>query len=303
MSFFILPALIALLAKLAVLIIAYRSVHKSRAFFSMVVVFAAHNFFEVLVFLKFVGGDFGFVITAYYLASIWGLAVMLLYALDVGQYKNQYLVIVPITLAVVLSLGVMFTDLVVGGERALGYVLTAVRGPLYWSFQLYSATMFILVASVLIRGYRNAKTHITEIQCLSTLLALAPFTVSACAIMILMNLGFNLNATTILPIATSAFLVITLLGEAKHNLTDVRRFLPWSAEKKTSNQIMDIFSNYARDDMDYRQAVNDIEKLLVVHKYQKNDENASATAELMGMPRSSLYSIFNRLKIESKGNK
>jgi len=300
MSIYVIPALVALIAKVVILVVAYRSIQKSRAFFNMVVVFAIHNLCEVLIFFKFGGGNIGYVLIAYYIASVWGLALMLFYALKASRYDNRYLTLGVIAVAAVISVFMGSTSLLIGGERAIGYALTAVRGPFYWTFQLYSLVMYAVVVSVLIHGYRRAQAHTTEIQCLSILCALAPLMLFGCIIMILMNLGYAVNATGVLPIATSAFLAIILLGESKHNLTDVRRFLPWSPEKRTSNEIMDIFSNYARDEVDYRQAVSDIEKLLVVHKYQKNGENASVTAELMGMPRSSLYSIFNRLKIESK---
>ena len=81
-------------------------------------------------------------------------------------------------------------------------------------------------------------------------------------------------------------------------MTDVRRFIPFSDERQTSNHIMDIFSSYAQDKVNYRDAVSSIEKLLVEHKYDKNDRNATYAAEKMGMPRSSLYSLFNRLEIK-----
>jgi len=60
---------------------------------------------------------------------------------------------------------------------------------------------------------------------------------------------------------------------------------------------MDIFSTYSQDKLSYRDAVSHIEKLMVEHKYEKNNRNATYAAEKMGMPRSSLYSLFNRLQI------
>ena len=115
-----------------------------------------------------------------------------------------------------------------------------------------------------------------------------------------MALNLNINATVFVPIMISVFLYITVKSEAQHKLTDLRRFMPFSPERKTSQDIMELFSSYARDETTYRESVNEIEKLLVMHKYNKNEKNASATAETMGMPRSSLYSIFNRLGIKTK---
>ncbi|MBL4672141.1 MAG: hypothetical protein JKX81_07750 [Arenicella sp.] len=302
MNMYILPALVALFVKLGILIVAHRSDTHSKFFYKVVLAFALHNLCEVLLFLKFfIIGNYEPVLLSYYVMSVWGLVFILLYGMEVARANIRFIGNALLALGVTLTALLLATDLIVAGAHSFSYTMTAIRGPFYWVFQVFSILMYFAVSLVLIQGYRNAKGHNMEIRCLSTLVAFAPIVLLSVGIIIVMNLGYQFNATAILPVATSAFLVITLLGESQHKLTDIRRFLPWSPERKTSNEIMDIFSQYARDDVNYREAVSDIERLLVLHKYQKNDANASATAELMGMPRSSLYSIFNRLKIDSRG--
>ena len=66
---------------------------------------------------------------------------------------------------------------------------------------------------------------------------------------------------------------------------------------------MDIFSRYAQDEVNYRDGMAEIEKLLVLHKHSKSEGNVSQTAASMDIPRSSLYSIFRRLEIEVKEKK
>jgi hypothetical protein len=301
MNIYILPALVALFVKLGILVVAHRSTTHSKNFYKVVLAFALHNLCEVALFLKFfVIGNYEPVLLSYYVMSVWGLVFILFYSMDVGRVNIRFLGSTLVFVGFALTVLLLASDLIVAGARSFSYTMTAIRGPFYWVFQVFSILMYFVVSLVLLQGYRNAKSHSMEIQCLSTLIAFAPIVLLSVGIIIVMNLGFQFNATAILPIATSAFLVITLLSESKHRLTDIRRFLPWSPERKTSNEIMDIFSQYARDDVNYREAVSDIERLLVLHKYQKNDANASATAERMGMPRSSLYSIFNRLKIDNR---
>jgi hypothetical protein len=301
MNLYILPALLALMIKVGVLVIAHRSERHSPGFIKLVLVFALHNLCEVLLFIEFfLAGSNDLTLRAYYVSSIWGLVFVLLYGMEVAHYKQPTLRLVALAGATLLSVMVLASGYVVAGSHAIGYVFTATKGPLYFLFQVYSMAAMMTVFAVLVFGYRSAKSHMTEIQCLSTVASFLPLILLSVLIMMLMNLGFEINATAILPIATSAFLCILLLTESHHRLTDIRRFLPGSPERRTSHEIMDIFSRYARDDMEYRAAVSEIEKMLVMHKYQKNDRNASATAQRMGMPRSSLYSIFNRLKIEDK---
>jgi beta-lactamase superfamily II metal-dependent hydrolase len=132
------------------------------------------------------------------------------------------------------------------------------------------------------------------------LLAVLPLLVVAISVVVLMSMGIKINAAGIVPVLTTLFLLITIRGEANHKLTDVRRHIPFSLERKTSAQIMDIFSRYAQDEVNYRDGMAEIEKLLVTHKHSKNKGNVSVTAASMDIPRSSLYSIFRRLDINVK---
>ena len=198
---------------------------------------------------------------------------------------------------------IAFSDLIVSGSSTLNYSITASQGKLYVVWQLFCLMTGIATSLALWIGLKSAKDHQLEIRCVYTAFALAPLVLLSLLILVLMGLGFQVNAVVAMPVATTLFLVIMLTSEYQHRLTDVRRFLPWSNERRTSQKIMDIFSNYSRDDLEYRQAVSEIERLLVLHKYDKNEGNASETAGKMGMPRSSLYSIFNRLDIESRGDK
>jgi len=225
-----------------------------------------------------------------------------LYAAEVSESQNKALthgVIFVIAAFAILS---VCTDVIVVGSRSIEYSITAVKGSAYVIFQAFSVGLISLAVTMLIRGYRKANSHQRQIRCASTILAILP-TVLACLILLLiMSLGYQLNATAIIPITMMAFILITLASEGSHKLTDIRRYIPGSVERRSSREVMDICTSYSRDEISYRDAVSQIERVLVVHKYQKNGKNASVTAELMGMPRSSLYSIFNRLKIESKNS-
>lgn len=300
MNIYILPALVALVAKLVILFYAQRSPGQSRMFFSLVLILACHNLCEVLIFLEFSSGERYEILSAYYVATIWALCFLLIYANEVSRATILKFKTPLIATSVVITLFLVFSNAIIDGGRSIGYVMTAIKGPFYWVFQVFALVMLISTFVLLSAGYKRAKNHLIEIQTLNVLIALAPVMIVCFAIIALMNMGFDINATAVLPLATTLFLLMTLKNEAEHRLTDVRRFLPFSIERKTSNEIMDIYTQYARDQISYRDSVNQIERLLVLHKYSKSDGNASETAELMGVPRSSLYSIFNRLRIDTK---
>ncbi len=311
MSIYIIPALFALMIKLGVLTLSTKGVSKSPLFFTMVLFFACHNVAEVLGILEFFNGErLTQVLRWYYLMTIGALGVMVLYAADISNISRKWgganlriFNVCVITLTSALAILIMFTNALVAGSESLGYIMTSVRGPAYLLFPLFAILSFCLVVSLLVYGYKNAESHRDEISSAYTLLALAPVVIASFVLMGLMVFGVRINATAVLPITTALFLVIMLKTERQHRIIDIRRHIPYSLERKTSAQIMEIFSKYASDEVNYRDGLAEIEKLLVLHKHDKHRGNVSSTASSMEIPRSSLYSIFRRLDIELKESK
>ena len=300
MSFLFLPAAIALLVKLFILYFAKNRSHQSTFFLPLVCVLACHNLCEVLGFFEFTAsGGLSFLLNVYYAITTFVVLIIYFYSKEISQSKSKLREYAALAFASVLSLLILFTDFVVAGDKSIGYIITAVKGDYYFVFQIFVVTMIVAIITELVNGYRNADTHITQTQCVISILALGPVILVGLVTMVCLYLGVELSGAILFPVATTFFLLIMLVSESKHKLTDVRRFVPFSPENSTANEIITIFDRFAYDDIEYREAIGDIEKLLVTYKYQKNGGNASTTAKLMGMPRSSLYSIFNRLKIES----
>ncbi len=300
MNIYAYPALVAFLINFAVIWAALKGQKQTKVFVPLVMGFSFLNLCEVLIFLTMGSALIDYLIRAYYVGALLSLGLVSLYAAEVSESQNKtltYSVIFVIATFAILS---ACTDLVVVGSRSIEYSVTAVKGSGYIIFQAFSVGLITSAVFMLIRGYRSANSHQQQIKCASTIVAILPTVLACLILLVLMSLGYRLNATGIIPITMMAFILITLASEGSHKLTDIRRFIPGSVERRSSRDVMDICTSYSRDEISYRDAVSQIERVLVVHKYQKNDKNASATAELMGMPRSSLYSIFNRLKIESK---
>lgn len=299
MSIYVIPAIIALAFKIFILFVSRRGGRMSNHFVFMVLVFAFHNLCEVLCFWEYFHNIKGeYLLRTYYVISLLGLLAIGLHCSRVSGQGGKLFEIAMLITSAIVSLLILFTDMIVSGTTSWGYIFTAMRGEFYWIFQVVSLNSIVCISGLLVLGYRKSENHDSQIQCVYMGLALLPLICAMVLVISLMNFGFKINAAAILPIATTLVLFCILASERRHKLTDVRRFIPYSDERKTSNEIMEIFSSYARDESNYRDAVSDIERLLVQHKYKKNDCNASSAAELMGMPRSSLYSLFNRLNIK-----
>jgi hypothetical protein len=302
-SIYILPALLALMAKLFLLFFARNGRTGSSIFLPMLLLFACHNLAEVLAYIEYFNGDYStHILRWYYVMTLCGGAAILVYALQISNSLGSLWIVsvAAVALSSGLSLIILLTDSVVSGATSIAYAPTAEQGQQYWLFQLLFVGMLFLISGVLIRGYLKAKDHVAEIQCGYTLLGLLPIVIVALSVVTLMSFGVNLNAAGIIPICTTFFLLITIKGELTHKLTDIRRHIPFSLERQTSSQIMDIFSRYAQDEVNYRNGMAELERLLVMHKHSKSQGNVTQTAASMDIPRSSLYSIFRRLGIEVK---
>ncbi len=303
MSVIVLPAIIALMIKVGVLTITMRE-HKKDLMFNLVIVaFAALNLAEITLLVRHIATSFAslYLIKSYYLLATVCLALVILYVVRATEQNYKWLVPMLATIVIGMSALIMFSSLVIADVKLYSYASTAVPGVMYWLWQLVALVLLIGVCLLSVLGYCKAKNHQVEIRSVYVGCALAPLILFSVIILGLMFMGFQVTAVVSTSIGSSLFVVIMLASEYQHKLTDVRRFIPWSNERRSSRKIMEIFSGYSRDELDYRDAVSEIERLLVLHKYDKNQGNASETAGKMGIPRSSLYSAFNRLNIKAKG--
>lgn len=321
MSLYMIPALLALLIKVAVLGASWQSSrntvmpkqdsrvkHTLGVFTTMVLIMAGHNLAEVLGFLEFSkDATAESLLRWYYVMSVFTLSVITYYAATVSRQgaelssgRDKAIIVGLLISAVLLSGAFLLSDFIVAGSTSLGFVMTAIKGPGYVLFEAFSLLCFIVIVAFLLHGYKKAQNQTAEIKCLYTLLALTPILIAGVVLVALIGFGYDVSAAMVMPLASALFLVILLVGEQTHRLVDIRRHIPFSLERRTTAKINDIFSAYSRDELNYRDALNEIERMLVVHKHQKHNGNVSSTAASMELPRSSLYSIFRRLEIDIK---
>jgi DNA-binding NtrC family response regulator len=103
----------------------------------------------------------------------------------------------------------------------------------------------------------------------------------------------------LIPIATTIFLVVILRMERSHKLTDMRMLIPGSEESKVLGELMAAFSNYSIYGENHKETLNEIERALVIYKHTAMaNMKTSEIAKEMGMPRPTLYSIYNRLGLK-----
>lgn len=302
MSIFFVPALLSLLFKLFVLAYVVRGAKVSLVFLSLIVVFALHNAIEFIGYLYLAEAPTAEILFRfYYVATVYVILYILLHALTVSNMANRILVSSLVVMATLLAGLSLFSDLIITGFYSIGYTVTAEKGSLYLAFAIY--VLIALTGSFAVTFYhsRYAKSHMDSVRCLHSLIALTPMII-VCALAILFKIAdIGINATGLIPIATAIFLAIVLKTEAKHKLSDLRRVMPLSRERETTNKLMDLLDDYIQNSdrtNAYKELQEHIEREIVLYSLAKCDGNITNTTKMMGLKnRSTLYSMLNRLGI------
>lgn len=304
MDWIMLPAMIGLALKLAILVFASRGATKSKNFSAMVAVFAMQNVCELLILFQFHDGAASdWIMRSYYLTTVALTAVTCLYAGTVATSDSENrvpLFNVIIGYSVLVSALCLFTDQIVAGSRPLEYANTAIRGQQYWLFQVMGLSSVVYTLWVLVKGYLNANTHRVQVQCAYTLLAITPLLLCTIGVIALMAMGIKINALAVTPIATVLFLLITLKSENTHRLTDIRPYLPNSLERRAATQMTKALAQYSSEEISHKEWIDQMEKIGVQYKQKKCGSNMSQVAKSMGMKRTTLYSVLKRHNLSAR---
>jgi len=188
----------------------------------------------------------------------------------------------------------------VSGTQNLGYTLTAIKGQLYVVFQLFVPLTLVYSVVILYRGFTKAEDLNTQSNCLISLIALAPIVLILVTVISLMASGVKVNASGMLPIGTSLFLYILIKYESKHEITDIRRWIPNSRQRILTNELMKLSSLYSMDKIGYKEMLAEFEKLAIEYKYHESGGNVSEAARRMKLKRTTLYSMIDRIGIKQE---
>lgn len=298
----VLPAVIGFLLKVWVLYITRTHAVRDLLFYSLLCVFALQNLWEIIGFFeKDTGIPMQWYFRTYYVLLIAVTAFLVIYALKVARISRTSFVFYSVIWAVAsisLAFAILFTDLVVAGYKPAAYTLTAIQGPLYVLFRLFTLGTIVTVISALIYGYRTSSTRRAEIQNLYFLLALAPLILVSLLVTALLMLGISFNMAVVFPLATTLFVLILALSETEHGITDIRIYLPFSAERQLVTRLTKSGALFSIRKRSLKQTSDDIEKALLLYSLSKNEYRVSAAAKDMGVNRTTLYSICRRHEVD-----
>lgn len=296
MIWYIIPTIICLCIKLSILWFCRNGNHKSKVFIPLVSIIAALNLIEILGFSQFVKNSSPeFLLRMYYVGFVGVQAYICFYAVELSRIKQlRSLSRVIAILAISIVLMAIFSNHIVSGYKEISYSITAIKGDYYWVFQVFTLSSLLCSMCIFVIGYFFAANMQTKARCVYGLMSVLSIVLVMVAVIILQILGFKMNAMGILPVATTVFVLITLKTESNHNLTDILRFVPFSAERRITAAMFNQATDYVAKQQDFTKAMDEFGKTLIEYEFEKTGGNVSETARALKIPRSTLNSMMRR---------
>lgn len=256
------------------------------------------NLVEFLSFSRLINPGM-FALRVYYLSLI--LSFLGLFDLSIRNVfttaRVRDLFINTATILAVLLVGlVFFTHLVVAGYESIDYSITRVAGPAYWLFQVFA--LVSLALSIGLNLYGSFGRTTSHRKCKATLVCFLPYAVSIIAVIILMQAGIHINASIIVPIATSYLLLVLIYMEDRNAVFRLLTKVPYSRERKSyrllAAEIEDFLGNALNgNSMSLKEFTGVLEKHVVSLAVEMSNGNQARAADLLNTSKSSVCRKLN----------
>lgn len=223
------------------------------------------------------------VLMVIYYISVSVAVVMLLWAsLDIAQCNRFTFKILLLLLLCITSflLVIPGQNSILSGVAEMEYTVTRVKGNLYWVWQFVATLGAIGSVCVNFYAYKR-RTGRDRTLAKALLFACAPSAMLGTTIIVLMELGFQINAVGLLN------LVWPLVPYVLINPDKCERFLmliPLTAENRRAADIND--NLFAERNLNER--LESVERMIIKKTLEETSGNRSATAKELGMSRPTL---------------
>jgi cytochrome c biogenesis factor len=196
-------------------------------------------------------------------------------------------------LLVALILG---TELVIAGYQLINYSITRIAGPYYWFFQ--SIALAALMISILLNLFGSIRQKPGCQKCKATLVCFLPYAVSITLVILLMQAGIKINASLIVPLATTYLLLVLIYLEDKNTVFRILASVPFSKERKgyrlLAAEIEQFLGNATNGDKTSLKALtNALEKHIVSVAVDMSNGSQAKAAVLLGTSTSSVCRKIN----------
>ena len=172
------------------------------------------------------------------------------------------------------------------GIQSIGYSYTRIPGPYYWVLQIIILGGWLLGLCMLIHTLRRGKDWIPRRRAFAMLIATTPTGLGLVLVIILMQIGFKINATLMFSISTNFLLGVLIYTEYEFRLFHFLSSVPKTEENKL---VCSIINNLASSrTYNLSRLSSEFEKLLIENALGSHKYNKTKTAKSLGISRNTL---------------
>lgn len=240
-----LPALLAFISKIAILLLSLRAERhnfQTRLFVAALLGSMVINIAEIAVLQRLMVPEHA--ITIHYAAHILVLALLAHLAISVSfdNLPEKLLSTAGIVIygyALILEGLLIFTSALVAGVEPLGsYTYTRMPGMLYWLYEFFVVASMVAITAFPILGLRSDREPTARNRCKLWVILSTPLAILILTILVLLHLRFHwFNATVTTPLLIALFLATVGYAVHHHRPIDLNFYLPWSRLKKFKTQL------------------------------------------------------------------
>ncbi|MFK7733906.1 MAG: helix-turn-helix domain-containing protein [Pseudomonadales bacterium] len=300
MTFWVIPSLMAIVAKLILFWIARNNLTSRLSFTLLLVSLFVMNAVEFSSFYRAAAvqpenySQYLWMMQLYYLGGVGVIAAILDVALTITLKEATRFRQINGVVAAIVAVLTIVPGSVIAGIEPLGDLVRRVPGPAMaiWSGYIIGASAISFVA--LIRGIKKASTLLDRRKSCALALAFLPLLISGGLIVLLMSLGYAINGVATMSITTTLLVIILYITDTRYQLYNFLSSVPATAEYKNwqklrqlSHQLKEAAALPERQ-QELRAIVQDIESASIAMAIDANDGNMSKTARHIGVSRATV---------------
>lgn len=300
MTLWVVPSLVAMLAKLILFWVARSSLTSRPAFTLLLVSLFIMNGVEFSSFFRTASlapenyDQYLWMMQLYYLAGVGTMVAVADVALSI-TFKNAYRFRqVNGVLAAIVGVLTIVPGVVIAGIEPLGDLVRRVPGPAMPVWSAYIVGGCIASFACLMWGIKNAHTLLQRRKSCALTLAFLPLLISGGLVALLMSLGYAINGVATLSISTTILVVILYVSDTRYQLYNFLSSVPVTAEYKNWQKLRDL-SHQLKEaaamperQQDLRALIQDIESASISIAIDANEGNMSKTARHIGVSRATV---------------
>jgi hypothetical protein len=300
MEILLLPALFAIVVKLAIFIRYGELLMRDNINLALFLIAACFlNVIEMFGYEhNYQGNTMLVILLAYYCAAAFLIHSYLNLAIQFSGFSWR-LPMVRRTLntsLALLILNIIFNRHLIAGGVYTDIAITRVAGSAYWIIQVYLVFGIVLGTTLLTRGYRHLRSNHARQRCFVMLLSTLPPSIVTLVILGSMAAGIAVTAAQFMPVAITMMLGMIVYAEEKTRLFKLLAMVPYSRERKLHRQVIEKLTDcisisddpQSENTLNLKQMMREFEGSVVEHTVGYYSGNQKMAAQALGVSEATI---------------